>query len=189
MDNKTLEHFGVLGMHWGVRKDRASGSRKSKASEPKLYGGRALTKQEHSDEAAARAVTTGKSSHPHKERQEADYIIDKAASQSGKNIDKALNRFAAENDLKNAIKKSYIKPPSKNVEEMSTQEINRHLNSDPSIGRALELDYQKSVKRGKIIVGTLMVGVAALAVADAVVDAQNKKLIFDAISNGANKIR
>jgi hypothetical protein len=156
---KQLKHVGVLGMRWGVRKGSDSVTR----------GSRTTTRDEFRDEWALRIAVTAKSKNPHTERKEADLIMDRASSESGKNLDKALNRYASENDLRSAVKKGYIKPPLKNVMEMSTKEINQHLNSDPSIKKHLAKDHDASVKRGKIIAGTILATYALIKITDIVV--------------------
>lgn len=176
--DKSLKHVGVLGMRWGHRK---SGSEQP----VKMYGNRALTKQENRDEIALRQTVIAKSKNPHIERREADRIFDNAQRESGKNLDKALDRFAGENDLKHAVKKGYIAPPNKNIEEMSSQEIQDHLNSHPSIREHLQKDYEKSIKRGQIIASTLMVGFVAAKVASIVID---QKVYNDSVNAMASGI-
>lgn len=173
---KSLSHFGVLGMHWGQRKNRLV-----------VRGNRALTKQEDQDEISARRATTMHSKSPHTERKEADIILDRAQRESGANLDKALNRFARENDLKSAIKRGYVTPPKKNVEEMSSKEIDSVLNSHPSIKQHLQKDFDNSVKRGKVIAGTVLATYALIKVSQVVVDTMVRKQAINAMADTIGK--
>ena len=172
-----LSHFGVMGMKWGVHR----------APKMVIRGNRALTKQEDRDEDAARRVATARSKNPHAERKEADIIMDRAPRESDKNLDKALARYAAENDLKRATKRGYITPPSRNIEEMSLKEINAHLKSHPSIEKHLTQDFEKSVKRGKILAATVVTTYALIKVSQVAVDYMVRKQALDAMVNTIGK--
>ncbi len=174
----NLSHVGVLGMKWGIRK----------RSDPVTMGGRTTTIGEHRDEAAKRRLAISTSKNPHMERKEADLIMDRAARESGRNLEKALNRYGSENSLRDAIKRGYIKAPSKNVMEMSTKEIEHHLNSDPSIKVHLQKDFDASIKRGKIIAGTIIAGYAAIKIGSIIMDTKMAQNAATAIMNASLKL-
>jgi hypothetical protein len=176
--DKSIKHVGVLGMHWGFRK----------GSDPVTMGGRTTTRAEHRDEAAKRQLALTISKNPHMERKEADLIMNRAGRESSKNLDKALNRYGAENSLRSAIKKGYIKAPSKNVMEMSTKEIEHHLNSDPSINVNLQKDFDAKIKRGKIIAGTVIAGYAAIQIGTIIMNTKMAQNAATAMMNASLKM-
>jgi len=148
----VLKHYGVLGMKWGVRKDRqvtSTGSRQNENKKPKKPG---RIKQEI--ESQKRYLNISKA-------------LKSTDAMSTKDIAKLANRVQLENDFKRLLSNPKIAPPKQRSSlqkdyrlraKMSDQELLRkvgRLKASENLQRNVESATKKHREIGQSITNSL----------------------------------
>lgn len=98
MRDDEMMHYGVLGMKWGVRKSRSTGSTKSSSK-------RKTTIRTKASEAKRKALKRTKKEEAH--RKKIDKDRSRIHTMSDKDIQKKIQRIQNETKLKEVIDKEY----------------------------------------------------------------------------------
>jgi len=129
-------------------------------------------------------VSIGKTSKPHADEVIAEMTWNKDMSRvGGAELDFAINRVAGVNSAKQAIKKGWVKPPSKNIHEMSNSELDV-ITENPEVKRKAKEHMDTQIKRARLIVGSLLV---AGAFTLKMLDVNNKATALNSFYGEINK--
>lgn len=120
-DPDSLEHYGVKGMKWGVRKDRRSGSGKKKSSKSdKQTSGAAKAAKASTKKLKKAAVVTGKQT-----KKAAKIIKDNASK-------KMAARRARQTELERDTKRKGVKSEYKHMTDKELQSAISRMNLERS---------------------------------------------------------